>query len=383
MLAVSYMRIKSSIVSRYYATPNPYDVIVYTENNHYYAKDAYGNVICVDSQTGCLQEGINYGKHIYVKGIFNLANPINITSGKVIYIDGYISSVKITDYAAYIEIIGRGKGDYHIGNLYIDGGAAMHTFRNLFINNTTIRFAGQILFDSCRLTYVNLQGYDSGHTAFWITFLKSWIQNPNDNGIDMKYAEHILFINSVISYNKRIGANIVNSRNIKFINSILEANQTGIAVTVSDVVLEETLAYANRDYGIYMGDLSTVIIRDHSDIRASSTGIDILIDFPGSVLMIDRTSFIDNIRGLEKLTYFKSDHPRYLSKNTGQATIPANATSVTVNHGLICTPKKVLVTPLSQPPGNIWISNIITTSFNINVSTAPSVDLPVAWYAEC
>jgi hypothetical protein len=73
----------------------------------------------------------------------------------------------------------------------------------------------------------------------------------------------------------------------------------------------------------------------------------------------------------------------FLGVNTGQAVIMANTTSVTVNHGLICAPRKVLVTPLGQPPGSIWVSNITATSFDINVSAAPATDLPVAWYAEC
>jgi hypothetical protein len=72
-----------------------------------------------------------------------------------------------------------------------------------------------------------------------------------------------------------------------------------------------------------------------------------------------------------------------LNKNSGQATIVAEATSVTVNHGLACTPSKVMVTPLGQPSGFIWVNNINNTSFTINTSTPPSTDLPVAWYAEC
>jgi hypothetical protein len=72
-----------------------------------------------------------------------------------------------------------------------------------------------------------------------------------------------------------------------------------------------------------------------------------------------------------------------LKRNEGTATIPANATSITVNHGMACTPTKIFVTPLAQPPGPIWISNITDTSFTINTSTAPTTNLPIAWYTEC
>jgi len=73
----------------------------------------------------------------------------------------------------------------------------------------------------------------------------------------------------------------------------------------------------------------------------------------------------------------------WLKRNSGTATIASGSTSVTVNHGLVCTPSRVLITPLAQPSGNLWVSNITSTSFTINISSAPSVNLPVAWLAEC
>jgi len=73
----------------------------------------------------------------------------------------------------------------------------------------------------------------------------------------------------------------------------------------------------------------------------------------------------------------------WLKRNSGTATIASGSTSVTVNHGLACTPSKVLITPLGQPSGNLWVSNITSTSFTINISSAPSANLSIAWLAEC
>jgi hypothetical protein len=73
----------------------------------------------------------------------------------------------------------------------------------------------------------------------------------------------------------------------------------------------------------------------------------------------------------------------FLKRNAGTATIASGATSITINHGLVCTPSKVVITPLDQPSGSIWVSNITSSSFTINISSAPSADLPIAWYAEC
>jgi len=68
--------------------------------------------------------------------------------------------------------------------------------------------------------------------------------------------------------------------------------------------------------------------------------------------------------------------------NGGKATISSGQTRVTVQHGLVSAPSKVLVTPLGQPPGKVWVENITSTSFDIVTDTAPSSNLSIAWYAE-
>jgi len=72
----------------------------------------------------------------------------------------------------------------------------------------------------------------------------------------------------------------------------------------------------------------------------------------------------------------------YVTENSGTAVIPAGQTRVTVNHGLASAPSKVLITPLGQPTGKIWVENITSTSFDIVTDTAPTSNLTVAWYAE-
>jgi hypothetical protein len=52
----------------------------------------------------------------------------------------------------------------------------------------------------------------------------------------------------------------------------------------------------------------------------------------------------------------------------GQATIPQNLTSVTVSTAAVTANSHILLTPLSNPRGALWISNIVPgTSFQINV----------------
>jgi hypothetical protein len=73
---------------------------------------------------------------------------------------------------------------------------------------------------------------------------------------------------------------------------------------------------------------------------------------------------------------------RHPGRNFGVATISAGNTRVTVSHGLSSKPTTVIVTPLAQPPGKIWVENIGSTSFDIVTDTAPTTSLQVAWYAE-
>jgi hypothetical protein len=71
---------------------------------------------------------------------------------------------------------------------------------------------------------------------------------------------------------------------------------------------------------------------------------------------------------------------RRASFNSGVATILAGSTRVTVSHGLLSAPTKVLATP--QANLKVWIENITATSFDIVVDVAPTVNVNVSWYAE-
>jgi len=71
-------------------------------------------------------------------------------------------------------------------------------------------------------------------------------------------------------------------------------------------------------------------------------------------------------------------------ENSGTATITSGNTSVTVSHGLVSTPSKVIVTPIT-PLGSAskwWVTNITDTSFDIVVDSDPAQDVTFAWQAE-
>jgi len=73
-----------------------------------------------------------------------------------------------------------------------------------------------------------------------------------------------------------------------------------------------------------------------------------------------------------------------VSHNSGNATITAGTTTVTVTHGVYCPVPiynlRVIVTPLENV-GNFWVTNRTATTFEICVETAPSSDIHFIWYA--
>jgi hypothetical protein len=103
----------------------------------------------------------------------------------------------------------------------------------------------------------------------------------------------------------------------------------------------------------------------------------------------DETQAIDNYLARSQIPpYFKLSGARSMLRswgyqrtvNTGVATIPALQTRVTVSHGLVTSPSKVLVTPYSNI--RVWVENIRSTTFDIVTDTVPATNISVAWYAE-
>jgi len=72
----------------------------------------------------------------------------------------------------------------------------------------------------------------------------------------------------------------------------------------------------------------------------------------------------------------------YVTENSGTTTFTAGVTSVTVSHGLVTTPKIVLITPHHSEIADIRVTAKTATDFTVEVSTAPTADRTFDWYAE-
>jgi len=212
--------------------------------------------------------------------------------------------------------------------------------------------------------------------------------------------------------NNLLFENLTLSRNLMIIQvaSSNWSNYPKVLIQGNNIRVNNVNANSNTVYGIAYGAPQAVIDVSHNAFdftgvtnASNIVGINLNNGYPafirnniikGSTQWLQVNywgpyyvshNYVDNTNvsiGSNITVYFRRN-TGYPTEASGVATIASGSTSVTVNHGLVCTPSKVLITPLAQPSGNLWVSNITSTSFTINISSAPSTNLPVAWLAEC
>ena len=488
------------------STPRDFDVIVYQESNHYYAKDKLGSLICVDSPTACIQEGINYvvplgGGTIYIKrGIYKINTyqqfgqgidvPKNIDIsiiGENPYTTKIVAGVSMDSLIMFrarsatvkdITFDGNGIANVVVYVLNHDRDPApidYVEFKNVIMKRNNPNGIGWVFSVWDAYNDTNNTGVFGIDT---VVVEDSEIRGPsstNQDAVAFTFVDKV-FINRTkfIDLERVVNSYVVNYFNCKnslfegfksyaslvidrtlyavidscvfrnnsewapirihipfevYIKSIYDDNEIMIEPTVPgtevhNVTYPDKIAVAITDsvlsrisiFGNYYDKLAVLKVERNMFVGRSSFGLlniitpnnpiirnmvfkDNYIDmtnyrfflnnFNGTATIKDslfENNIIENLKGNWQTVIDPStkviNNTGFLGINTGRATIPAGTTSVVVNHGLICTPTKVLITPLARPPGPIWVS-INNTSFTINTSTPTYTDLPVAWYAEC
>ena len=67
--------------------------------------------------------------------------------------------------------------------------------------------------------------------------------------------------------------------------------------------------------------------------------------------------------------------------NRGEATMDANATGVTIRHGLVHQPRIVIAIP-ALDVGDTWISMINSTTFAFNCQDGTAARCAIYWHVE-
>jgi len=118
------------------------------------------------------------------------------------------------------------------------------------------------------------------------------------------------------------------------------------------------------------------------DIGITAFGVDLPTDYISIVdnnILSGFTTPISNY-GAHSIT---KRNIGYVTENSGVATVSAGNSYVDVPHGLAGTPTKIIVTPKDSDPGDrFWISDVGSSTFRINLATAPATDKNFYWEAE-
>jgi len=403
--------------------PHTYDVLVYQEGGHVYAKDRNGNVICVDSPTACIQEAVDSlsdgGLIKLGKGTFRIQSPISINKNGT-YIEGegpgVTTLLNIGNKDNLISITGSGNTwlrESGLSRLTIHGNRDYYSVNNcVYLNQFWIARLDDVEVLGCSGTGVRADGNP------WASFLLSERLNIHDNsgrGLVLQGELNVVSINTLLLryngdeplYIGSIPGTNHDPWEVHIKTLLTEYNGNVSVIGGSSALVKIDYWWGDTDHGIYIPATGGTIIIDklfygskssyplNADSGATIFGDYWLLGFAAGVTPGVALRIVNSKLYLRRLDTFNStgimvggsyelkiQEGQYATRKSGTATIAANTTSVTVNHGLIVAPSKVLVTPLGQPPGPIWVSDVTATSFKINISTAPSVDLPVSWYAE-
>jgi hypothetical protein len=283
----------------------------------------------------------------------------------VVFNNCYIEAYRRSQYLIYFE---NWSGRNIVSNCFLDGASAyavrlgIHSIAkgNRITNSRggiELGWLFNIATDNVISTdEVGIRG-SSGHS---LIIANNYITH-SDTGIHLDWGSYYSSVIGNVIYSPKItGIFIYHSQHVKvaFNQIFAEAVAAQRGIHIRDP------GYNIIEGNAIRGNLNNSIVEENSDFNMIINNI---VEHP--MVIVGQNTVVRNNRG-------------YRTEASGVATIPAGATSVVVNHGLVQAPRRVLITPMGQPGGHLWVENINNTSFTIRISQAPAANLPVAWYAE-
>jgi hypothetical protein len=421
-------RVKSRMIARHYATPHPYDVVVYTKDSRYYAKDKNGRIICVNSDTACIQEAVdtltpnrNWIETVLISsGVYEIYDTIKLDSYTRLV--AYGAYLKLGDKVNKQIITNRDKTN---GNRYIiiEGGI----YDGNKENNPSVPIS-LIYFNNANLITVKdtviknsaIYGLSVDNTGVLRAFRNFFERNLG--GVRLAGWDH-LFMHNVYSYNTNVdvfllagssafigeyfGSNAINNLSISGYGN----NTIFAGCTISDALQYNILLYkldtSVPNNNIFIGNRITqaldksadnqydlILIREGSDnlfvgniiySKAQTKKPKYLVEeqntagpnyFIENLLRGTYGTASANLSGIGSIYKFRG---LITTENGGVAVLPANSTRVTVQHNMGIKPNKILLTPGANI--KVWYENVTTTSFDIVTDTPPTADIYISWMA--
>lgn len=169
---------------------------------------------------------------------------------------------------------------------------------------------------------------------------------------------------------------LVIGNNVTFLSESTATRGVFVQYLHDQLTINDNMFTGDHQYSVYFG----------LPIDRVTTCDNLFKDFSGSHAIYDSYSPSAQPPIPANTNDIRDSNNGFVTRNSGEATIPSGNTSVAVSHGISArnyTPAlcKVNVTPTNNL-GNatkFWISNVTTSQFTINVDTDPQADADFVW----
>jgi hypothetical protein len=402
---------------------------VYKERENYYAKDKKGNIICMNSQTSCIQEAVDsltpnrsWIETVFISsGIYEIYDTIKLDSYTRLVAHG--AYLKLGDRVNKPMITNRDqtRGNIRItieggiydgnrdnnpdmpnalihfikGNEYVvkdtiirrsskyalryDNGGTMRAFRNYFREN----FAGVALTGWDHLfmhNYYSENEYaDLFLAAAGSSFVGEYFGSYASSNIEIiGYGKFSIFVGCVISDASKNNILMYKVGDTLPINNVFVGNRIAQFLEKQDDNTYDLILIRDGYNNVFIGNLiesytqqrkPKYLIEELSGASSTFFIENILAGRYGTApVSLSGTNSVYKFRGL------------ITTENSGVATLPAGSTRITVNHNMGIRPNKILLTPGANI--RIWYENVTNTSFDIVTDTPQTSDIYISWMAK-
>lgn len=406
-------------------TPDAFDYVIFKDGGMVKAKDAVDGVVefsstdasdvlqsVHDTSGGNVMIFIRDGTYTFTKSVLITKNNIEIAGARgatILRGSGIAHVFTSIDDSGYIHNPGR----LNIHDLYVSGagvfnGSTWHSrFYNLYISNDSgsgialtdtsdpsgncvdnwiynnyIKAVTAIsLNHSATDTIITNNVINAGFGGDGIRIDNSWGQQIIGNHIHgIQYSRYGIFL-------RRVKRAIVVANKIELSGTwtygIYVATDVGVVAEHINIVGNQIYgASTNGVRGIWLvdkdgsGGPNNVLIVGNVLRGAFKYGISVPLTAENVTIEVN------NFSGS-----YGTAKNNYLTRNKGQATFSGDGTTTqfTIAHGLVNTPNKVLVTPMSADAAGDFYVTADATNIYVNYKTAPSAgtdNIKLSWYAE-
>ncbi|MCX6013464.1 MAG: right-handed parallel beta-helix repeat-containing protein [Chloroflexi bacterium] len=196
--------------------------------------------------------------------------------------------------------------------------------------------------------------------------------NDEYGGFNIKTADSSVVDNLAYSNNKR---NFYLKSNIVRGNRSLNAAHTGFYLSGTNAIIQGNYSIGSASWGYQLAGTNCRV--DHN-IASSTNGFWIRSSNSGGFFENNITTGTTLNDSITTKLYKNSG---YTTENSGTATITSGNTSTTVTHGLNIKPatSTIAVVPTNNlgSATKFWISNVATTTFQINTDVDPGVSTAI------